>query len=146
MDQLDIKILEKLRADARRSFRAIARDLGCSTVTVINRVRRMEEAGIIRAYRAHLDPAQLGYGMMAIIEVVANGQDVGNLEAQFQTHPNITHVFAVTGETDFILIGRFRSRGELRDFIRYYIDSKMVAKTTTHLVIDAHTKEFELGR
>lgn len=60
IDGLDRKILEHLRADARLSYREVARRVGSTTPTVIARVRRMEELDIIQGYTVRLDPDVFG--------------------------------------------------------------------------------------
>ena len=60
LDPLDVKILGLLQEDARLSFREIAERLGSTTPTISARVRALEDIGLIRGYRALLDPAVLG--------------------------------------------------------------------------------------
>ena len=59
LDALDLSIARALQADARLSFRALARRIGSTTPTVAARVRRLEQLGIVRGYHADVDPAVL---------------------------------------------------------------------------------------
>jgi DNA-binding Lrp family transcriptional regulator len=67
VDDVDLFILERLTADARTSFRSIARELDVSPDTIISRCKRMAAEGVIRGSTAVVDPRKLGYeGMVAI--------------------------------------------------------------------------------
>ncbi len=72
LDEVDKAILRELLVDARLSFREIARRVGVSTATVANKIRRLEEAGIIKGYTAIIDPEKLGYDVTAVIEIVVS--------------------------------------------------------------------------
>lgn len=59
LDELDLRILQALLDDPRQSFRSLAGELGSSTPTIANRVRRMESVGVIAGYRTDVDPSYL---------------------------------------------------------------------------------------
>jgi len=69
LDALDHKIIAALEADARISFAALADLAGLSKTPCWKRVKALEEAGVIRGYRALLDPARLGFGLEAFVQV-----------------------------------------------------------------------------
>ena len=69
LDSLDWQLLRELQADARLSYNELARRTGLSSPTVAERVRRMEEAGVIAAYRAEVDPAKVGLPVMAVVHM-----------------------------------------------------------------------------
>jgi Lrp/AsnC family leucine-responsive transcriptional regulator len=71
IDDINWNILTALQTDARLSFRDLGRRVGLTAPAVAERVRRLEEAGVITAYRAVLNPDQLGRPIMAIIRVSA---------------------------------------------------------------------------
>ena len=62
-DETDRELIAAMLEDARISQRALARKVGIAQGTVLNRIRRMEEAGIIKGYSVILDPAQMGWSM-----------------------------------------------------------------------------------
>lgn len=68
LDSLDWQLLRELQADARLFYNELSRRVGLSSPTVAERVRRMEDAGIIAGYRAEVDPARLGLPVMALIQ------------------------------------------------------------------------------
>ena len=67
LDKTDRLIVEVLEKDARTSLRKIAEEVGVSLGTVSNRVKRMEESGVIRNYRVILDPDKVGWGLTVVI-------------------------------------------------------------------------------
>ena len=69
LDALDWQILRELQQDARLSYNALARRVGLSAPAVAERVRRLEEAGVIAGYRAEVDPAKVGLPVMAVIQL-----------------------------------------------------------------------------
>ena len=69
LDVLDWRILRELQVDARLSYNELARRVGLSSPAVAERVRRLEEAGVIVAYRAEVDPARVGLPMMALVRL-----------------------------------------------------------------------------
>ncbi|MGH2558600.1 MAG: Lrp/AsnC family transcriptional regulator [Thermomicrobiales bacterium] len=69
LDSIDWKILRELQADARLSFNELARRIGLSSPAVAERVRRMEDAGVIAGYHAQVDPSKVGLPVMALIQM-----------------------------------------------------------------------------
>ena len=69
LDETDTKILKHLLVDARQSSRQLAHKLGISTVTIISRLRKLEQGKVVKGYSARLDQEILGYDITAIIEV-----------------------------------------------------------------------------
>ncbi len=69
LDHLDWQLLRELQADARLSYNELARRIGLSSPAVAERVRRMEEAGVIVGYRAEVDPAKVGLPVAALIQL-----------------------------------------------------------------------------
>ena len=69
LDSLDWKLLQELQTDARLSYNELARRVGLSAPAVAERVRRMEDAGVIAAYRAEVDPAKIGLPVTALVQL-----------------------------------------------------------------------------
>ena len=71
LDKTDMKILKNLMLNSRLSSRQLALNLGMSTVTVLSRIKKLEKEKIIKGYTAIIDHEKLGYGLTAIIEIIA---------------------------------------------------------------------------
>jgi DNA-binding Lrp family transcriptional regulator len=103
LDVIDHKIVSALEADARISFAALADLVGLSKTPCWKRVKALEEAGVIRGYRTLLDPAQLGFGLEAFVQVSIDVERFDAFEAAVRSHPLITRCHATTGEADYLL-------------------------------------------
>jgi DNA-binding Lrp family transcriptional regulator len=141
LDEVDKAILRELISNARLSFREIARRIGVSTATVANKVRRMEEEGVIRGYTAIVDAEKLGYDIVAVIEVVISKGKVANVEEEIAKAPNVQAVYDVTGESDAMIVARFKSRAELSNFVKKLLSMEYVERTITHVVLNVKKEE-----
>ena len=141
LDEVDKAILRELISNARLSFREIARRIGVSTATVANKVRKMEEEGVIRGYTAIVDAEKLGYDIVAVIEVVISKGKVANVEEEIAKAPNVQAVYDVTGESDAIIVARFKSRAELSNFVKKLLSMEYVERTITHVVLNVKKEE-----
>ncbi|MFH8132262.1 MAG: winged helix-turn-helix transcriptional regulator, partial [Candidatus Aenigmatarchaeota archaeon] len=72
LDKTDVKIIKLLLSNSRLSFREIARNLGLSVGTVINRIKILENEKIIKGYSVLLDHEKIGYELTAIIEITVS--------------------------------------------------------------------------
>jgi Lrp/AsnC family transcriptional regulator, leucine-responsive regulatory protein len=100
---LDEKIVSLLEADARLSFSALADEVGLSKTPCWKRVKALEETGVIRRYRAVLDPEHLGFGVEAFVQVSINFELSEAFEAAIRQHPLVWRCHATTGEADYLL-------------------------------------------
>lgn len=135
LDQTDVKILENLLVDARVSSRQMARKTGVSVGTVIAKIRRMKQEGIIKGYSAVLDHEKLGYELTVVTEITVSKGKLLEMEKQIGKIPNVCAVYDVTGSTDAIAIAKFKNRGELSDFTKGLLAMPFVERTNTHVVL-----------
>lgn len=142
LDEVDKAILRELTNDARLSFREIARRIGVSTATVASRVKKLEEEGVIKGYTAIIDTERLGYDVAALIEIVISKGKVVDVEDEIARMPNVQAVYDVTGQSDAIIIARFKSRAELSKFIKRLLSMDYVERTITHVVLSVKKEDF----
>lgn len=105
LDDIDWSILEHLQDEGRAGFRELGRRVGLSAPAVTARVRRLESAGIIKGYRAVLDPLPLGLPVLAFVRVSGAGgveADEEFVEA-VRRLPEIREVHRVTGAETYLL-------------------------------------------
>ncbi len=143
-DDISAKVLEEYLRDSRQSIREVARKIGVSSGTVASRLREMEDAGVIRRYAAVLDYEKLGYELTAITEVtISDGRmiEVGEAIAKMS---QATGVYNVTGDSDIMVVGKFRNRRELSDFTKKLLTVPHVERTKTHLVLNTMKEDFSL--
>jgi DNA-binding Lrp family transcriptional regulator len=142
LDEIDEKILRKLLSDARRSYRRIAEEIGVSPPTVLARVEKLENEGIIKSYSALLDHEKLGYDLTAIIEIIAQKGKIVDMEKQIAKFPNVCAVYDITGLTDMIVVAKFKNRRELSNFVKKDLALPYVERTNTHIVLITVKEDF----
>jgi len=118
MDSIDRKILRILQRDGRISNIALAREIGLSPPSVLRRVRKLEEAKVIREYVALADREQLGKNLLVFIFVSIKTQQKERAFAEaIQQYASVLECFHVTGDTDYILKVVVSHINELEGFI-----------------------------
>ncbi|RUM17508.1 Lrp/AsnC family transcriptional regulator [Rhizobium vallis] len=102
-DPTDIAIIEILQDDGRISVSDLGRKVGLSQPAASERLKRLQERGVITGYRAVVDPASLGLGMSAIIRLRTTHEHIKPCLKQFSEMPEIIEVLRLTGEDCFHL-------------------------------------------
>src|SRR5881296_2961708 len=106
LDAVDRKILRQLATDGRASYQAIADEVGLSRPAVMERVKRMEEAGYILGYTARLDRGKIGYPVTAFVAVRYPPSDGVTSEPpveELAANPHVLECHHVAGEDCYIL-------------------------------------------
>lgn len=134
LDPTGWRILAELQDNARISYSELARRVALTAPAVAERVRRMEEAGIIQAYRARPDHARIGLPITAFIRWTATGTDVVRLGEAAVDIPEILECHRVTGEDSYIAKVAVRSVEHLEGLIDRLMP---YAETITSLVLSA---------
>ncbi|NPA48307.1 MAG: Lrp/AsnC family transcriptional regulator [Thermococci archaeon] len=135
MDDLDLKILRLLQKNGRLSYREIARELKVAVGTVYNRMKKMEEKGIILRFVPVIDYEKVGFGLTAIIGVRANGKKIVDIEREVAKHPRVTSVYDVTGEYDVYILAKFTDREDMNRFVKWLLSIDGVERTNTSVVM-----------
>lgn len=136
LDELDRSILEELNVDARRSHREIAHRLKVSPTTVSARIARLESDGVIRGYIPVLDDEQLGWDLLAAVGVRISKGRLREVEERLARDPHAFAIYDVTGDTDALLIGRFRDRRDLDRFVKHALQDPHVERSNTQVVLN----------
>jgi DNA-binding Lrp family transcriptional regulator len=137
LDSLDQRIIAILVADGRRSLADIGREVGLSTPAVKRRVDRLEHAGVIRGYTTIVDPAVLGWGLEAIVELRFEGVPPADATRSLHSTPEIVSAFTVTGDFDVIMRMRVRDTAHLQETINRLRRQPEVATTRTTVIMEA---------
>lgn len=103
LDPTDLSIVEILQQDGRISVSELGRRVGLSQPAASERLKRLEERGVIAGYRAVIDPAVVGLGMMAVIRLRTTHEHIRPCLKQFSEMPEIIEVLRLTGEDCFLL-------------------------------------------
>jgi Lrp/AsnC family leucine-responsive transcriptional regulator len=103
LDQIDWKILTELQSDARTSYAELGRRVGLTTPAVIERVRKLEDAGVILGYRAEIDAAKVGLPIMAFIRMSISGVDYSHIIEAAESANEVLECHRGTGGDSFIM-------------------------------------------
>ncbi len=144
MDKIDEKILKNLLVDARLSARQLSLKLGMSTVTVLSRIKKLEKEKIIKGYTSVLNHEKLGYDLTAVIEIIAKKDKIVQVEDELSGIENVCAVYDVTGNTDTMIIAKFKGREDLSKFIKNLSTISNVENTITHVVLNTVKEDFRL--
>jgi DNA-binding Lrp family transcriptional regulator len=135
-DDKDIKLIRELSQDGRRSLKSLATELGVSTVTVMNRMKRLRESGVLKGFTAVVDPSKLGYNITAIISIVTKRKELVSIEKKLAQHPNVLAIYDVTGTYDFIVVSRFRKITDLNRFLKKSLAIEGIENTYTQVALN----------
>lgn len=106
LDEIDLQLLGLLQSDGRITNAELAKRVGLSAPSVLQRIRNLEKSGVIKAYTALLDAEKLGYRLTALTMVslaLHEAQPVERFRKAVQEIPEIVETYHVTGEFDFLL-------------------------------------------
>jgi Lrp/AsnC family leucine-responsive transcriptional regulator len=132
---IDLKILNIIQKDARISNAEIARQVGLAPSAVLERVRKLEERGVIQGYAAEIDASQVGFGLTAFVFVRTNecGDGTDRVLAKIS---EVLEVHDVAGEDSYLLKVRAENTEELAKLLREKIKAvPNVLSTRTTVVL-----------
>jgi len=144
VDEKDLQILKHLLVDARQSARQLSRRLDVSTVTMISRIKKLEEKKIIKGYSARLDHDLLGYDITAIIEIKTTQGKMLEIENVIAKETNVISVYDITGDADTLVIAKFKDRASLSKFVKKISAIPNIENTVTHIVLNTIKEDSRL--
>ena len=144
LDETDVKVLKALTEDARLSSRQIAKECKISIGTVLSRIKRMEEGGVIKGYTALLDQEKLGYELTVVTEITVSKGRLLEMENEIARIPNVCCVYDLTGLSDAAIIAKFKNREELSKFTKRLLSLPFVERTNTHVVLTTIKEDFRI--
>jgi Lrp/AsnC family leucine-responsive transcriptional regulator len=103
VDPTDWHLLDELQKDGRASYADLARAVAMSPSAVAERVRRLEESGVVAGYRATIDPSRVGLDVMAFVRLRYPTGNYRPFHALLDSTPEIVEAHHVTGEDCFVL-------------------------------------------
>ena len=116
IDDIDLKILEILQDKARIPNAEVARQVGMAPSAILERIRKLEQQGIIQGYEVRLNPAHFGQGLVAFVQLQVTGAvDVGQ---QLTEIPGAQEVFQISGDCHYLVKLRVTSLNELGRCLR----------------------------
>lgn len=141
LEKAEAAILKLLEEDGRISYAELGEKVGLSKSPCWSRVRELERRGVIRRYRAEIDPAAVGLDLHAFVQVTINSAKHTEFEAAVNRHPSVLECFTTAGQADYLLHVLVRGIAELDDLLRSQVsrlpgvqrlDTTVCMKTIKH--------------
>ena len=131
VDDTNRALLAELQTDARLSLAELGRRVGLSSPAVAERLQRLEQSGVIRGYRAEVDPAALGYTLSAVIRIRPAPRQLAKVVELARNTPEVVECHRITGEDCFIMRAHLRDVHHLEEVIDQFV---VYGQTTTSIV------------
>lgn len=131
IDAVNLRILEELQRDPRLTMSELGRRVGMSSPAVTERVRRLEEAGVICGYRLELNPAALGLPITGYVRVRPSPGQLSKIAELAQQIPEVVECHRITGEDCFILKVHIPAMDQLDRLLDRFL---LYGATTTSLI------------
>ncbi|HET8943993.1 MAG TPA: Lrp/AsnC family transcriptional regulator [Dehalococcoidia bacterium] len=136
LDETDRKILALLQADARMTNAAIGTEVGLTAPSVFERIRKLEQRGVIRGYSAVIDPNALGKVMTAFLRLtVADDERYDSGVQALRDDPDVLECYHVAGEDCFLIKTKVASPAELEALLGRIRGSITVQRSVTMIAL-----------
>ena len=144
LDRTDRRILDLLQRHGRMSMTELGEQIGLSTSPCSERVKRLERAGVISGYHAHVDPARLGRSLLVFIEITLSQKSPQIFEAvkrEVGQMPEVLECHLVSGSFDYLVKSRLRAMGEYRELLGAILKKIPVPAQSNSYVVMEEVKE-----
>jgi Lrp/AsnC family leucine-responsive transcriptional regulator len=132
MEDLDRRLVELLLADGRMSYTDLGRATGLSTSAAHQRVRRLEERGVVSGYRAVIEPTRMGLPLTALVSVTPfDPSEPDDVPERLRHVVEIEDCYSVAGDESYVLKVRVATPGDLEDLLARIRSAANVSTRTT---------------
>ncbi|PQV47902.1 Lrp/AsnC family transcriptional regulator [Jejuia pallidilutea] len=141
IDTLNTKILKCLQENARQSNAEIGRKVGISSPAVSERIKKMEDLGIIEGYKALVSPFEIGYQLKAIITLRAFMGKLKPFLEKVKTFDEVVNCYRITGDENIVMEVVLKNQKHLESFID---DLIVYGESKTQIVLSRVVKQKEV--
>jgi Lrp/AsnC family leucine-responsive transcriptional regulator len=134
LDDTSRRIVEELQTDARLSMAELGRRVSLSPPAVADRVQRLERAGVITGYHAHVDPRTIGFPLAAVVRVRPASRQLHKIPEVAREIPEVVECYRITGEDCFFVKLHLRAMEDLEAILDRFV---LYGQTTTSIVHSA---------
>jgi Lrp/AsnC family leucine-responsive transcriptional regulator len=131
LDATNLRLLDELQADARTSLAELGRRVGLSSPAVAERLRRLEQEGVITGYRAEVDPRKLGFDLGVVIRIRPAPRQLAPVAELARKTDEIVECHRVTGDDCFVMFAHVRDVTHLEEVIDQFAP---YGQTTTSIM------------
>ena len=136
LSPIDEKLLALLSQNARASTSSLARELSLSRSTVQSKIRKLEQAGIIKGYSAQLGDSYKDNLVSAHVLITVHQKKTAQTNRQLAAMPNITAIYAVSGDFDLIAVVRTETTSNLSHVLDEIANLEGVERTNSSLILE----------
>ena len=136
LDSTDRAIIDALCNDARLSQRQLSQIVGVAQGTITNRLRKLENEGIIKGYAPIPDAESIGWGMTVMAGLCIKKGQVIDVQRQISADHRVFSVYDVTGDWDSMVLARVRNRKDLDDLTKTVFTLEGITRSFTHVVLN----------
>ena len=139
LDDIDKKILYELQKSGRESASNIAEKINVSVPTITERIRKLQELGVITGFQAVVDPSAIGLDVMAIITIISgSSQHYKDVTIAADDTPEIIQCFSTTGNGSHTLLIATKNSNTLEELLRKIQSWPGVIRTETQIVLSSY--------
>ena len=136
MDQIDQKILELIRENARMSYSDIGKAVGISRVSAKKRMDSMEKAGVIKGYQTVIDEEKVRGGLRYIIDIEAIPEEYFAVVKTLTADRELEQIYSTTGDCRIHCVGRSRNQSTMESHVTYLFNhTKGIRKISWHILL-----------
>ncbi len=141
IDKLNAKILKCLQENARQSNAEIGRQVGISSPAVSERIKKMEDLGVIEGYKALISPFEIGYQLKAIITLRAFMGKLKPFLNKVKSLDEVVNCYRITGDENIVMEVVLKNQNHLEAFID---DLIIYGESKTQIVLSRVVKQKEI--
>lgn len=137
LDETDFRIIRLLQEDAKMPLEKISEILKIPKSTIAYRIKKLEYSGVIKGYYAYVDPMALNldYVIISLIKAKYGREYHVNLGEKLSKLPGVWGVYFVLGDTDFVVLARYRNRDEfMKGFLEKVMEMPEIERSSTQVV------------
>lgn len=139
LDETDIQILKTLQKDARESASHIAEKVNVSVPTVTERIRKLQENGVVLGFQTAIDPGSIGLDVSAIITIISgSSQYYKEVTIAAEETPEVVQCFSTTGNGSHMLYVVTKNSNTLEELLRKIQSWPGVARTETQIILSSY--------
>ena len=139
LDKTDKKIIDILKISGREPASSISEKIGVSVPTVIDRIKKLQETGVIESYRAIINNKKVGYDVSAIITIISESSaQYGDLVSKAVNEKFIEKCFTTTGNGSHVLLVNVENTDSLEKLLRKIQQWPGVRRTETQIILSSY--------
>jgi DNA-binding Lrp family transcriptional regulator len=144
MDKLDKDIIKSLNENGRKSLRTISKELKVSLSTVSNRLKKLEEEGIVERYIPVINLEKAELDLTAVINLKITHGKLIETQKRISKDSHISAIYDITGDWDSLIIAHFKDRKDLNRFIKKILSMDFIERTNTQVALNVVKDEKRL--